>query len=64
MVDANSYYARPGPRVVEGTELLAHLIHPDLFSWNGPEKAYQRLETAIAQKTNASFSAGADAVIL
>jgi len=25
-VDANSYFARPGPRVVEGTELLAHLL--------------------------------------
>ncbi len=43
-VDANSYFARPGPRVVDGTELLAHLIHPDLFSWNGSKKAYQRLE--------------------
>jgi iron complex transport system substrate-binding protein len=43
-VDANSYFARPGPRVVDGTELLAHLIHPDLFSWNGPATAYQRLE--------------------
>ncbi len=30
-VDANSYFARPGPRVVEGAELLAHLIHPELF---------------------------------
>src|SRR5258705_1719891 len=30
-VDANSYFARPGPRGVEGAELLAHLIHPDLF---------------------------------
>ena len=30
-VDANSYFARPGPRVIEGTELLAHLIHPGLF---------------------------------
>src|SRR5215211_176507 len=30
-VDANSYFARPGPRVVEGAELLAQLIHPDLF---------------------------------
>ena len=30
-VDANSYFARPGPRVVEGAELLARLIHPDLF---------------------------------
>lgn len=30
-VDANSYFARPGPRVVEGAELLASLIHPELF---------------------------------
>lgn len=43
-VDANSYFARPGPRVVDGTELLAHLIHPELFSWNGSSSAYQRLE--------------------
>ena len=31
-VDANSYFARPGPRVVEGAELLARLIHPSLFA--------------------------------
>ena len=43
-VDANSYFARPGPRVVDGTELLAHLIHPDVFNWNGPDTAYRRLE--------------------
>src|ERR1041385_7378102 len=30
-VDANSYFARPGPRVVEGAELLARLIQPELF---------------------------------
>ena len=30
-VDANSYFARPGPRVVEGAELLARIIHPELF---------------------------------
>lgn len=45
-VDANSYFARPGPRVVEGTELLAHLIHPALFHWEGNRDAFQRLETA------------------
>ena len=43
-VDANSYFARPGPRVVDGTELLAHLIHPELFAWNGSENAYRRLD--------------------
>jgi iron complex transport system substrate-binding protein len=30
-VDANSYFARPGPRVVEGAEVLAQIIHPELF---------------------------------
>jgi iron complex transport system substrate-binding protein len=42
-VDANSYFARPGPRVVDGTELLAHLFHPDLFEWKGPADAFRRL---------------------
>jgi iron complex transport system substrate-binding protein len=28
-VDAAASFSRPGPRLVEGTELLAHLIHPD-----------------------------------
>jgi iron complex transport system substrate-binding protein len=42
-VDANSYFARPGPRVVDGTELLAHLIHPDLLAWNGAADAFFKL---------------------
>lgn len=42
-VDASSYFARPGPRVVQGTELLAHLIHPETFSWQGSATAYRRL---------------------
>jgi iron complex transport system substrate-binding protein len=45
-VDANSYFARPGPRVVEGTELLAHLLHPAVFDWSGPSDAFRRLEHA------------------
>ncbi len=28
-VDAASYFSRPGPRIVDGLELLAHIIHPD-----------------------------------
>jgi iron complex transport system substrate-binding protein len=43
-VDANSYFARPGPRVIDGAELLAHLQHPDTFAWNGPATAYRRVE--------------------
>jgi len=31
-VDANGYFSRPGPRLVEGVELLAYLLHPDAYS--------------------------------
>lgn len=30
VVDGNSYFSRPGPRLVDSLELLAHLLHPDL----------------------------------
>lgn len=29
-VDASSYFSRPGPRLVDGIEMLAHIIHPEL----------------------------------
>jgi len=29
-VDAASYFSRPGPRIVAGLELLAHILHPEL----------------------------------
>jgi len=51
-VDANSYFARPGPRVVDGTELLAHLIHPDLFQWEGSPEAFRRIEFSDAVRTD------------
>jgi len=40
-VDANAYFARPGPRVVEGVELLAHLFHPELVAWPHLTKAWE-----------------------
>lgn len=30
-VDAAAYFSRPGPRVVEGAEILARILHPDIF---------------------------------
>ena len=29
-VDANAYFARPGPRLIDGIELLADLLHPSM----------------------------------
>jgi ABC-type Fe3+-hydroxamate transport system, periplasmic component len=31
IVDANSYFSRSGPRLVEGVELLAEIFHPEYF---------------------------------
>ncbi|HSZ69308.1 MAG TPA: cobalamin-binding protein [Solirubrobacteraceae bacterium] len=30
-VDASAYFSRPGPRLVDGLELLAHTLHPGLL---------------------------------
>ncbi len=49
-VDANSYFARPGPRVVDGTELLAHLIHPALFPWKGAAHAFGQVPARARQR--------------
>jgi iron complex transport system substrate-binding protein len=35
-VDGNSYFSRPGPRIVDSLELLASLIHPERFAGWGP----------------------------
>jgi iron complex transport system substrate-binding protein len=43
-VDASAYFACPGPRLVDGVELLAHLIHPDSFAWNGRSDAWTTIQ--------------------
>ena len=30
-VDATSYFSRPGPRIVDGLEILAWAVHPDFY---------------------------------
>jgi iron complex transport system substrate-binding protein len=31
-VDAAAYFSRPGPRLIDGLELLAHILHPEAVS--------------------------------
>ena len=31
VVDGAAYFSRPGPRLVDSLELLAHLVHPEVF---------------------------------
>jgi iron complex transport system substrate-binding protein len=33
-VDASAYFSRPGPRLIDGLELLAHILHPELVPEN------------------------------
>ncbi|MGH7826179.1 MAG: cobalamin-binding protein [Candidatus Binatia bacterium] len=43
-VDGHAYFSRPGPRLVDGLELLVQLIHPDTFSLPASIQAARRLE--------------------
>lgn len=36
LVDANSYFSRPGPRLVSGIEIIAKTIHPNSFKLELP----------------------------
>ncbi len=37
-VDASAYFSRPGPRLIDGLELLGHILHPEVLPL-APEEA-------------------------
>ena len=43
--DATSYFSRPGPRVVDGVEILARVLHPEIF---GPPDDSQAVRVPAA----------------
>lgn len=45
-VDGNTYFSRPGPRLVDSTELMAQLLHPTVFDFPNFEAAYYSLGAA------------------
>ena len=45
-VDGSAYFNRSGPRLVDSLELLAHLVHPELF--DEPELGRDRAWTALS----------------
>ncbi len=42
-VDASAYFARPGPRVVDGIELLAEVIDPVAFGGMAPPRSWVKV---------------------
>lgn len=43
-VNASAYFSRPGPRLIDGLELLAHILHPELL----PERPVGALALSVA----------------
>jgi iron complex transport system substrate-binding protein len=43
VIDASAYTSRSGPRLVVGLEIMAEMIHPELFSGMIPERGGLRL---------------------
>src|SRR5262245_58038461 len=43
LTDANSYFSRSGPRLVNGVELLAEILHPEFFQGLAPAGSYVRM---------------------
>src|SRR5213080_537163 len=48
-VNASAYFSRPGPRIVEGLELLAHIIHPELFPKTPSTDAVKRVDLDLVK---------------
>ena len=42
-VDGSAYFSRPGPRLVDSLEILAEILHPELFAGRFPPRAFRRL---------------------
>jgi iron complex transport system substrate-binding protein len=43
VVDAGSYFSKPGPRTIIGIEILAKIISPNEFKDKAPENSYTKL---------------------
>jgi iron complex transport system substrate-binding protein len=42
-VNGHAFFSRPGPRLVDGLEILAHVIHPEFFPMHQSPDALQRI---------------------
>jgi iron complex transport system substrate-binding protein len=41
ITDGNSYFNRPGPRLVDSLEILAEILHPEIFDFGYRGKGWQ-----------------------
>ena len=48
VVDASAYTSRSGPRLITGLEIMAEMMHPELFSGSIPEAGAARIYGSLA----------------
>jgi iron complex transport system substrate-binding protein len=41
-VNGHAYFSRPGPRLIDGLEILSRILQPEIFSWDVAPEAAQR----------------------
>jgi iron complex transport system substrate-binding protein len=46
--DASSFFNRPGPRVIDGLEILANILHPDQIVFPTPAGSWRRVGTGAS----------------
>jgi iron complex transport system substrate-binding protein len=51
--DGSAYFSRPGPRIVESLEILAHVVHPEIFPAPALRNAFSRMQLSRAGSTHA-----------
>jgi iron complex transport system substrate-binding protein len=56
-VNASAYFSRPGPRLIDGLELLAHIFHPDLLPASPGEALTVELSDAPSRGNSADGNA-------
>jgi iron complex transport system substrate-binding protein len=44
ITDGNAYFNRPGPRLVDSVEILAEILHPDIFDYGYQGTGWETLK--------------------
>lgn len=45
--DGSSYFSRSGPRIIDGLEILAAILHPTAAAWETPAGSWIRVDPAV-----------------
>ena len=48
VTDGNQFFNRPGPRLVESAEILAEILHPEIFAFGHEGAGWERLDAGAA----------------